>query len=161
MLPVALRAGCVDCIGKIGPSCRSCPTSCGQLCVPPYRAAATLDTLLARVEHLTKLLTIIVPLFAAAALASGCASSDARYGGNDYRYGSVRSNERYDGVIDSIESGPVAVGREIGKANRQQDVYFIRVRFDDRSYQTETQASLDGLRAGDSVRIERGRVRRY
>jgi hypothetical protein len=37
----------------------------------------------------------------------------------------------------------------------------IRIRFDDRSYQTVTQASLDGLRAGDSVRIERGRVRRY
>jgi hypothetical protein len=105
-----------------------------------------------------RLQTIIVPLFAAA-LASACASTDARYGGNDRRDGSARSNENYYAVIDSIESGPV--GSEIGKANGRQNVYFVRVRFDDRSYQTLTQASLDGLRVGDSVRIERDRVRRY
>jgi len=43
----------------------------------------------------------------------------------------------------------------------RQDLYAIRVRFDDNSYQTVTQASLDGLRVGDGVRIERNRVRRY
>jgi hypothetical protein len=106
-----------------------------------------------------KLQKVIVPLFAAAALASGCASSDARYGGNDYRNGLVRSNEGYYAVIDSIELGQT--GNEISKAKGRQDVYFIRVRFDDRSYQTVTQASLDGLRVGDSVRIEGARVRRY
>lgn len=106
-----------------------------------------------------RLQTIIVPLFAAATLASACASTDARYGGNDRRDGSVRSNENYYAVIDSIEYGPA--GSEIGKANARQDVYFVRVRFDDRSYQTVTQASLDGLHVGDSVRIERDRVRRY
>jgi hypothetical protein len=102
--------------------------------------------------------TIIVPLFAAA-LASACASSDARYGSNDYRNASARSNESYYAVIVSIESGPA--GSEIGKANALPDAYSVRVRFDDRSYQTVTQASLDGLRVGDSVRIERDRVRRY
>ena len=106
-----------------------------------------------------RLQTFIVPLFAAAALASACAGTDARYGGNDRRDDSVRSNENYYAVIDSIYSGPA--GSEIGKANARQDVYFIRVRFDDRSYQTVTQASLDGLHVGDSVRVERDRVRRY
>jgi outer membrane lipoprotein SlyB len=57
--------------------------------------------------------------------------------------------------------GGALIGHEIGKANGRQDVYFIRIRFDDRSYQTVTQTSLDGLRVGDSVRIERDRVRRY
>jgi hypothetical protein len=102
-----------------------------------------------------RLQTIIVPLFAAATLASACVST----GGNDRRDGSVRSNENYYAVIDSIETGPD--DSEIGKANARQDVYFVRVRFDDRSYQTVTQASLDGLHVGDSVRIEGDRVRRY
>jgi outer membrane lipoprotein SlyB len=150
-----------------------------------------------------KLQTMIVPLFAAA-VASGCAGPDMRYGSNDYRYTSARANEGYYAVIDSIESGRAGndnsdaiagtiigsliggvvghqfgsgrgndvatvagavggalAGHEIGKANGRQDVYFIRVRFDDRGYQTVTQDSLDGLRVGDSVRIERDRVRRY
>jgi hypothetical protein len=106
-----------------------------------------------------KLQLIIVPLFVAAALASACASQDARTGGNDYRSGSGHSNENYYAVIDSIESGPA--DSEIGKANARQDVYFVRVRFDDKSYQTVTQASIEGLHVGDSVRIERDRVRRY
>jgi outer membrane lipoprotein SlyB len=149
-----------------------------------------------------KLQTITVLLFLAA-LASGCASSDARYGSNDFRPGSVNSNQGYYAVIDSIERGRAGTdgnaiagtvvggliggivghqigsgrgndvatvagavggalaGHEIGDANRQQGVYFIRVRFDDRSYQTVMQDNLDGLRVGDSVRIERDRVRRY
>ena len=102
---------------------------------------------------------IIVPFLTAAALASGCASSDTRYASNDYRNGSGRSNEGYYAVIDSIEFGQN--GDEMSRANGGQDVYFIRVRFDDRSYQTVSQASLDGLRVGDSVRIEHNRVRRY
>jgi outer membrane lipoprotein SlyB len=57
--------------------------------------------------------------------------------------------------------GGAFVGQEIGKASARQDVYFIRIRFDDKSYQTVAQASLDGLRVGDSVRIEHDRVRRY
>jgi hypothetical protein len=71
----------------------------------------------------------------------------------------VRSNENYYAVIDSIESAPA--GNEIAKVTGRQNVYLVRVRFDDRSYQTLTQASLDGLRVGDSVRIEHDRVRRY
>jgi hypothetical protein len=129
------------------------------MCATVPTTAATLDTLIARVADFMKLQMIIVPLVATAALASACASPDLRYGSNDYRNASVRSNENYYGVIDSIESGPA--GSEIGKANTRQNVYLVRVRFDDRSYQTVTQASLDGLHVGDSVRIERDRVRRY
>jgi len=116
--------------------------------------------------------TILVPLFATA-LAVGCASSSSPYDGNENEnhHKSSRSNEGYYGVIASIESTPrgksaaaaIAGGGtgDVGDARRQQDLYVIRVRFDDRSYQTVSQAGLDGLRVGDSVRIERDRVRRY
>ena len=82
------------------------PASRSQVCVPPYHRRRDLGYPLRTNGAFVKLQTIIVPLFAAVALVSGCASSDARYGSNDYRYGSVRSNEGYYGVIDSIESGP-------------------------------------------------------
>jgi hypothetical protein len=106
-----------------------------------------------------KLQRIIVPLFVAVALVSACASQDPRNGSNDYRSASGRSIENYYAVIDSIESHPA--GSEVGKANARQNVYFVRVRFDDRSYQTVTQASIDGLHVGDGVRIEGDRVRHY
>jgi hypothetical protein len=96
-----------------------------------------------------KLPTIIVPLFAAATLASGCVSSDLRDASNEYQDSVAHSNENYYAVIDSIQSRPTG------------NVYLIRVRFDDRSYRTVTQSGLDGLRVGDSVRIEDDRVRRY
>ncbi len=119
--------------------------------------------------------TIIVPLLLATTLASGCANPDARYSfsNHEYRSGSARSNEGYYAVIASIEfrpadmtvvsgaAGGVSLSNDPGNANGQRDIYSIRVRFDDRSYETVTQASLDGLRVGDSVRIERNRVRRY
>jgi outer membrane lipoprotein SlyB len=57
-------------------------------------------------------------------------------------------------------AGAARHGAETGTENPQPDGYFIRVRFDDRGYQTVTQTSLDGLRVGDSVRIEHERVRR-
>jgi hypothetical protein len=106
---------------------------------------------------------IIVPLLAAAILTSGCASSDPRYGSNEFQYpvGSAHSNENHYAVIDSIESGPAGSGALIGQANEQPAVYFIRVRFDDKSYRTVTQNSTAGLRVGDGVRIEDDRVRRY
>ncbi len=123
-----------------------------------------------------KLQTILVSIVAATALMSGCASSDPRYGHNEYPIGAAHSNENHYAVIDSIESGRAddeasaiahtATGgglasHEFGSSNPRQDVYFIRVRFDDRSYRTVMQTSLDGLRVGDSVRIEADRVRRY
>lgn len=109
-----------------------------------------------------KLRTMIVPLVAAV-LASGCASSDLRDGGNEYPTptASAHSNENHYAVIDSIRSGPAVGAAMIGQANEQQAVYSIRVRFDDRSYRTVTQSGLDGLRVGDGVRIEDDRVRRY
>jgi hypothetical protein len=63
----------------------------------------------------------------------------------------------------NVAGAPVGgpLDHEAGKPDGQQNVYFIRLRFDDRSFQTVMQAGLDGLRVGDSVRIERGRVRRY
>jgi outer membrane lipoprotein SlyB len=111
-----------------------------------------------------KLQTIIVPLVAAV-LASGCASSDPRYSGNEYPTASAHSNENHYAVIDSIRPAPAVIGamigQGIGQANEQPAVYSIRVRFDDRSYRTVTQSGLDGLRVGDGVRIEDDRVRRY
>lgn len=104
---------------------------------------------------------IIVPLLAAAILTGGCASSDPRYGSNEYTVGSAHSNENHYAVIDSIASGPAASGATIGHASEQPAVYFIRVRFDDRTYRTVTQNSIAGLRVGDGVRIEDDRVRRY
>ena len=113
-----------------------------------------------------KLQTIIVPLFAAATLASGCAGEDPRHGRNEYPIGAAHSNENYYAVIDSIETHPAgdeenAIAHAGRESNGRQNVYFIRVRFDDRSYRTVMQTSLDGLRVGDSVRIEADRVRRY
>jgi hypothetical protein len=142
-----------------GDRLQTCWVAAGHLCATAPIAVAALCILLAPVEDFMKPQTIIVPLFAAAALASGCASTEARDGSNDFRNESVRSNEGYYAIIDSIEFGQTA--DEISKAKGRQDVYFIRVRFDDRSYQTVPQASLDGLRVGDSVRIEHNRVRRY
>src|SRR6266853_1273099 len=42
---------------------------------------------------------LIVPVFAAAALASGCASRDARYRGNDYQCGSARPTVIHDSAF--------------------------------------------------------------
>jgi len=107
-----------------------------------------------------KLQTMIMALVAAV-LASGCASSGLRDGGNEYPTASAHSNENHYAVIDSIRSGPPVGSAMIGQANEQQAVYSIRIRFDDRSYRTVTQSGLDGLRVGDGVRIEDDRVRRY
>ena len=56
-------------------------------------------------------------------------------------------------IVESGAGGGALAGHEIGKTNGRQDVYRIRVRFDDRSFQTVAQASLDGLGVGDSVRM--------
>ena len=115
-------------------------------------------------SHPMKLQTIIAPLVVAV-LASGCAGSDLRDGGNEYSTASAHSNQNHYAVIDSIKSGPpvggAMIGQGIGQPNEQQGVYSIRVRFDDRTYRTVTQSGLDGLRVGDGVRIEDDRVRRY
>ena len=108
-----------------------------------------------------RLPTFIVPLLAAGALASGCTTTDTRYGSNDARYNYVHSNENMYAVIDAIET--VRRGNDdnavVGK--KREDIYRIRVRFDDGSYRTVAQDGLDGLRVGSSVRIEGDRVRRY
>ncbi len=57
--------------------------------------------------------------------------------------------------------GGAAVGHEIGRGNASQDAYRLRIRFDNGNYQTVTQAGIDNLRVGDSVRIENGRAYRY
>lgn len=113
--------------------------------------------LIEQMEEVMKSKPIILWLVAAAVMASACASPDARYAGNDDGHSSVRPNESYYAVIDSIESRP----RGSDGATDSPRAHSIRVRFDDRTYQTVTQAGLDGLRVGDSVRIENDRVRRY
>jgi outer membrane lipoprotein SlyB len=57
--------------------------------------------------------------------------------------------------------GGAVVGHEIGQGNAERDAYNVRIRFDNGNYRTVTQASIDGLRIGDSVRIENGRAYRY
>jgi len=49
---------------------------------------------------------LVVPVFATAALASGCASWDARYRGNDYQCGSAPSNEGHYGAFAGRPPGP-------------------------------------------------------
>jgi hypothetical protein len=114
--------------------------------------------------------TLAVTLLSIAVLALGCATPDPRLGHDGYRYGSASSNEGYYGIIDSIDATPAARGGHAmaGSADGGavdgvvgRDNYAIRIRFDDSSYRTVTQVGLDGLRVGDSVRIERDRVRHY
>jgi len=64
-------------------------------------------------------------------------------------------------IVPLLEAARRSNGDKAAVGAKLEDTYRIRVRFDDRSYQTVTQDSLDGLRVGDSVRIERDRVRRY
>jgi hypothetical protein len=109
-------------------------------------------------EAFTKLKTIIVPLLAALAVATGCATPDTRLGSDDHRPSLARSTEGYYAVVDSIE--PRISGAH-GEPHRVAAGYLIRVRFDDRTFKTVAQADLDGLRVGDSVRIEHDRVRPY
>jgi len=103
----------------------------------------------------------------AAALVSSCATTDNRYVSKDTRYAHPYSNENMYAVIDAIETvrrgndgdAVAATKREV--MYQREVMYRVRVRFDDRSYQTVTQDGLDGLRVGDSVRIERDHVLRY
>ena len=57
--------------------------------------------------------------------------------------------------------GGAVVGHEVGKGNADRDAYRVRIRFDDGSYQTTSQASIGDLRVGDGVRIENGQAYRY
>jgi outer membrane lipoprotein SlyB len=57
--------------------------------------------------------------------------------------------------------GGVVVGHELEKTGRTQDAYRVRVRFDDGSYQTVMQDSVNELRVGDRIHIYNGRVSRY
>jgi hypothetical protein len=109
-----------------------------------------------------RLPTFIVSLLGTAALVSSCATTDTRYVSNDIRHGYVHSNENMYAVIDGIET--VRRGNDanvVVPTQREEDMYRIRVRFDDGSFRTVTQDSLGGLRVGSSVRIESDRVRHY
>ena len=57
--------------------------------------------------------------------------------------------------------GGAVVGHEIGQGNSDRDEYRVRIRFDNGSYQTTTQASIGDLRVGDGARIENGQAYRY
>jgi hypothetical protein len=63
-----------------------------------------------------------------------------------------------------VESGAGGAHWPVTKSPKRTDgrtSISFTFRFDDRSFQTVAQASLDGFGIGDSVRIERDRVRRY
>jgi hypothetical protein len=66
-----------------------------RLCDNVQTTATTLDIFIESVEDFMNRQAIIVWPVDDVALAGRCASSDARYGSNDYRYGSMRSNEDY------------------------------------------------------------------
>lgn len=57
--------------------------------------------------------------------------------------------------------GGAVVGHQVEKSNRQADSYRVRVRLENGGDQTVTQQNIDGLRIGDRVRIENGRITRY
>ncbi|MDD2720765.1 MAG: glycine zipper 2TM domain-containing protein [Gallionella sp.] len=56
--------------------------------------------------------------------------------------------------------GGAVIGHQIEKSNSQQDAYRIRVRLEDGSVLTVTQAISD-LRVGDRVRVNNNQVVRY
>lgn len=57
--------------------------------------------------------------------------------------------------------GGAVVGHEIGEAHGDRDAFRVRVRFENGSYQTVTQANIGDLRIGDNVRVDKGRVYRH
>jgi outer membrane lipoprotein SlyB len=82
--------------------------------------------------------------------------------------GGVLGNQVGDGTGRTVATvagaaGGAYVGHEL--ENRQQqrtaDVYRITIRMDSGSYQTLTQNTNNGFRAGDRVRIDNGVMQRY
>lgn len=57
--------------------------------------------------------------------------------------------------------GGAAVGNTIGANKGSSDIYRVRVRMDGGEYRVVEQASLDGLRTGDRVRVDGDRVMLY
>ena len=121
--------------------------------------------------------TRFLALSALALAAAGCAS-DPYYGSsyNDPRYGAysrpaytdVAYNE--DGRVVAIDvvrgsghasGGGAVAGNEIEKRHNDNDGYRIVVQFPDGREATFMQDSPNGLRVGDRVRIDGGRVYRY
>jgi hypothetical protein len=99
----------------------------------------------------------IIPFLAAAALLFGCAAPSGPPSNRGLPDRTTHADDSYFGVIDSIRSASPGGG----SAGEKAGIHSIRIRYDDRSYQTVVQAGLDGLAVGDGVRIEQGRVRPY
>lgn len=57
--------------------------------------------------------------------------------------------------------GGAVAGNQIEQRTNRQTAYNVRVRLDNGSYQTVTQADVSNLRIGNRVRIENGQVYRY
>jgi hypothetical protein len=68
-------------------------------CATAPTAEAILDTLAVRGRDTVKRQRLIVPVVAAAALASGCAGWDMHDRGNDYQCGSAGSTEGHDSAL--------------------------------------------------------------
>lgn len=99
----------------------------------------------------------IASLLAATVLTYGCAGLSGPPESDDVPDRTTRVNDSYFAVIDSIRPASTDTGSVGGDVT----THSIRIRYDDRSYQTVVQAGVGGLRVGDSVRIEQGRVRAY
>jgi outer membrane lipoprotein SlyB len=74
-----------------------------------------------------------------------------------HQVGSACGEERTPALAKVVDAG---IRTKAAVPEKRRGAYFIRVRLDDRSYQTVAQIGLDELRVGDSVEIGRGRLRR-
>jgi hypothetical protein len=122
-----------------------------------------------------KLPSGVIPLCAVAMLASGCASPGGRNGDDAYPNGPGRWNEGRYGVVASIQPDLQTTDANAGAAvdyggdhdrhgiatGAQQPGYVIRVRYNNGALHDVVQSKLDGMRVGDSVRVERDRIVRF
>ncbi len=77
--------------------------------------------------------------------------------GNQVGAGTGRAAATVGGAVAGGVIGH-QVEQQVKGPNQAATMYRFRVRMDDGSYQTFTQAQHDNLRAGDRVRIDNGRV---
>ena len=99
----------------------------------------------------------IALLLAITVATCGCALLPGSLDSDGVRDRTTRVNDSYFAVVDSIRPA----SPETDSVGGDVRIHAIRIRYDDHSYQTVVQTGVGGLRVGDSVRIEQGRVRAY
>lgn len=103
--------------------------------------------------------TMLIPLLAVTAFASGCVSTQPRYGSYSQSQGNVRSTpHRAIAVIESITRGRESNDSAFRRSN--DDAYAIGLRFSNGGRETITQDNIGRLRIGDRVLLENGSLRK-